>query len=85
MIVHVDVEVVEAGEDSVALDAIDGPKVVLDLVLVLAHGGIAAPGLGLGRAEGGLGGHGRLGQVVQGEFVTLVGVTSVAPGLGFGT
>ena len=80
VIVHVDVEVVQTGQHCVALDAVYGPHVVLDLVLVLAHGGVARPGLGLGGAQGRLGGgHRRLGQVVQGELVA-----SVTPGVGLG-
>lgn len=45
VIVHVDVEVVQTGEHGVALDAVYGPHVVLDLVLVLADRGVARPGL----------------------------------------
>ena len=77
MIIHVNVEVLQAGEDSVTLDAVHRPQVVLDLVLVLAHGGVVvvvvAAGLRLGGGQGGLGDHGGLGQVVQGELgVVLV-------------
>ena len=83
VIVHVDVEVVQTGQHCVALDAVYGPHVVLDLVLVLAHGGVARPRLGLGGAEGRLGGgHRGLGQVVQGELVAAM--ASVTPGVGLG-
>ena len=41
MIVHVDVKVVQAGQHGIALDAVDGPHVILYLVLVFAHRGVA--------------------------------------------
>ena len=74
MVIHVNVEVVEAGEDGVALDTVHGPEVVLDLVLVLADSGVVvvARRLGLGGGQGGLGDHGGLGQVVQGELGVLL-------------
>ena len=75
MVIHVNVEVVEAGEDGVALDTVHGPEVVLDLVLVLADRGVVvvvARRLGLGGGQGGLGDHGGLGQVVQGELGVLL-------------
>jgi len=37
VVVHVHVEVVQVGQHAGALDAVDRPEVVLDLVLVLAH------------------------------------------------
>ena len=37
VVVHVHVEVVEVGQHAGALDAVDRPEVVLDLILVLAH------------------------------------------------
>ena len=67
MVIHVNVEVVEAGEDGVALDTVHGPEVVLDLVLVLAHRGVVVGRVRLGGRQRGLGHEGRLGQVVQGE------------------
>ena len=74
VIIHVDVEVVQAGEDSVTLDAVHWPQVVLDLVLVLAHRGVVVvvPGLRLGGRQGGLGDHGGLGEVVQGQLGVVV-------------
>ena len=70
MIIHVNVEVVQAGQGGVALDAVDGPEVVLYLVLVLADRGVvAAARIRLGGGQRALGaGHGGLGQVVQGEL-----------------
>ena len=41
VIVHVDVKVVQAGQHGIALDAVDGPHVILYLVLVFAHRGVA--------------------------------------------
>ena len=37
MIVHVNVEVVQIVKDGATLDTIDGPQVVLDLMLIFAH------------------------------------------------
>jgi len=37
VVVHVHVEVVKVGQHARALDAVDRPEVVLDLVLVFAH------------------------------------------------
>ena len=37
VVVHVDVEVVQAGQDRVALDAVNRPIIVLNLGLILAH------------------------------------------------
>ena len=51
MVIHVDVEVVKVGEDCGALDAVQRPQVVLDLVLVLADGGVVV-GAGLRLVRG---------------------------------
>ncbi len=40
MVIHVKVEVVQIVKDDAALDAVDGPEVILDLMLVFAHLGI---------------------------------------------
>ncbi len=40
MVIHVQVEVVQIVKDDAALDAVDGPEVILDLMLVFAHLGI---------------------------------------------
>ena len=74
VIIHVDVEVVQARQDCVTLDTVHRPQVVLDLVLVLAHGGVVVvvpAGLRLSRRQGGLGDHGGLGEVVQGQLGVL--------------
>ena len=58
------------------LDTVNWPQVVLNLVLVLAHGGVVVvvvvAGLRLGGRQGGLGDHGGLGEVVQGELGVVV-------------
>jgi hypothetical protein len=40
VVIHVKVEVVQIVKDDAALDAVDGPEVILDLMLVFAHLGI---------------------------------------------
>ena len=85
VIVHVDVEVVQTGQHCVALDAVYGPHVVLDLVLVLAHGGVTCARLRLGGTQGRLGGgHRGLGQVIQGELMASVASMTPSVGLGLG-
>ena len=57
------------------LDTVHWPQVVLNLVLVLAHGSVVVvvvAGLRLGGRQGGLGDHGGLGEVVQGELGVVV-------------
>ena len=57
------------------LDTVHWPQVVLNLILVLAHGGVVVvvvAGLRLGGRQGGLGDHGGLGQVVQGQLGVVV-------------
>ncbi len=39
MIVHVQIEVVQVANEAVAFDAVQRPNVVLDLVLIVRHGG----------------------------------------------
>ena len=70
MVIHVDVEVVKVGEDCGALDAVQRPQVVLDLVLVLADGGVVVgAGLRLVRGDRALHRHRRrLRQVLQRQF-----------------
>ena len=70
MVIHVDVEVVKVGEDCGALDAVQRPQVVLDLVLVLADGGVVVgAGLRLVRGDRALHWHRRrLRQVLQRQF-----------------
>ena len=54
------------------LYAVYWPEVVLNLILVLAHSGVVVvvvvAGLRLGGGQGGLGDHGGLGEVVQGQL-----------------
>ena len=53
------------------LDTVHWPQVVLNLILVLTHGGVVVvvvAGLRLGGRQGGLGDHGGLGQVIQGQL-----------------
>ena len=45
VIVHVDIEIVETGEHGVALDAVNRPKVVLNLVFILADRGVVGGGI----------------------------------------
>jgi len=40
VIIHVDIEIVQTVQSSVAFDAVQWPKVILDLILVLAHRGV---------------------------------------------
>lgn len=58
------------------LYAVYWPEVVLNLILVLAHSGVVVvvvvAGLRLGGGQGGLGDHGGLGEVVQGELCMVV-------------
>ena len=58
------------------LYAVYWPEVVLNLILVLAHSGVVVvvvvAGLRLGGGQGGLGDHGGLGEVVQGELGVVV-------------
>ena len=67
VIIHVDIEIVQTVQSSVAFDAVQWPKVILDLILVLAHRGVVVGRVRLGGRQRGLGHEGRLGQVVQGE------------------
>ena len=50
MIIHVNVEVIKVGQNSGALDAVNGPQIVLYLMLVLADGGVV-PSVPLGRGD----------------------------------
>lgn len=48
MIVHMYVEIIQVGEYGVAFDAVQRPKVVLNLILILANCGVVVGGVCFG-------------------------------------
>ena len=67
MVIHVDIEVFQVGQNGRALDAVYGPEIVLYLVLVLADGRVVAVvivAVLLGRRDRALHGHGCLGEML---------------------
>ena len=67
MVVHVDVEVFQVGQNGCALDAVYRPEIVLYLVLVLADGRVVVVvivAVLLGRRDRALHRHGGLGEML---------------------